>query len=42
MTVWVNAAIELVLNKAEEAESEKIKKEKKHEQTRVEKGGDQK
>jgi hypothetical protein len=35
MTVWVNAAIVLVLNKAEEAESEKIKKEKKHEQTRV-------
>jgi hypothetical protein len=35
MTVWVNAAIELVLNKTDEAESEKIKKEKKHEQTRV-------
>jgi hypothetical protein len=27
MTVWVNAAIELVLNKSDEAEKEKTKKE---------------
>jgi len=29
MTVWVNAAVELVLNKADEAENEKTKKEEK-------------
>jgi hypothetical protein len=35
MTVWVNAAIEMVLKKIDEAENEKTEKEEKHEQTRV-------